>query len=275
MVRVCRYIIAASNMAAFYSHRDKTFWSYETAVTPGPGTVLLDATADLGPIVHFLPGVERASSPTVDYGNLEVVHVELPKPFWNAKKIFEKRSSGVEYGEWMRKVVLSLSNPGEKVLVVTHKKALALEFFPSHKGEKPIDIDGRHVFTAHWGSSIGSNEFKDCTVLFQFGEWYQPRGATIGEVHGHQDKPVTQADLKRAVGRKTSDGDYMPTGDYRTASENHLLRWSAQLAARGSMRNIDGEGRCGKMRLVSTMQYTRLLRNLDRLFPGADHAEVD
>jgi hypothetical protein len=271
MSRVCRYIIAAENMASYYGWRDKIFWAYEPAVKPGAGTVLLDATADLGPIVLFLPGVQRSLSPapTVDHSNLEVVHVELPKAFWNAKKTVETKRTGEEYGAWMKKVVLALSKPSERVLVVTHKAMLDHEYFPTQRDHNPITLEGRFVFTTHWGTGIGSNEWKDCTTLFEFGEWYQPRGATIGEVHGHKDTPITVKDLKRAVGRKTKDGDYLPKGDYRTAAENHLLRWSAQLAARGNMRNIDGQGRCGRMTLVSTMLHTRLLRNLDRMFPGA------
>jgi hypothetical protein len=81
-------------MAAFYARRDKTFWAYEPAVKPGPGTVLLDATADLGPIVSFLPGVTRSDPIRVDYSNLEVVHIEMPKSFFNVKRTLHAATCG-------------------------------------------------------------------------------------------------------------------------------------------------------------------------------------
>ena len=58
---------------------------------------------------------------------------------------------------------------------------------------------------------------------------------------------------------------------YLEALEAHLLRWTKQLASRGTCRMIDANGVASPMRLFTSMEYSRLILNLERLFPGAPH----
>jgi hypothetical protein len=51
--------------------------------------------------------------------------------------------------------------------------------------------------------------------------------------------------------------------------EGHLLRWNKQMALRGRGRVFDGQGVCGKQKLIFTGDYERLLLYKDRMFPGA------
>jgi hypothetical protein len=57
--------------------------------------------------------------------------------------------------------------------------------------------------------------------------------------------------------------------EFDGARVGHLLRWFKQLACRGSVRQIDGDGICGHMRLFTSMDPTRLSAHLHKLFPGA------
>ena len=46
------------------------------------------------------------------------------------------------------------------------------------------------------------------------------------------------------------------------------MRWTKQLACRGNVRNIDADGKCGEMKLYTSMDFDRLIQHLDALFPG-------
>ena len=124
-----------------------------------------------------------------------------------------------------------------------------------------MDWEGRTVNLIHWGIGIGSNRYKVKTTVFLMSEFHVPRRKTIGDVQGWTDERPTKASMAQA-----SEG-YLK-GDFLTAYEGHLLRWTKQLACRGNVRNIDAEGKCGSMKLYTSMDFTRLIKGIDKLFPG-------
>lgn len=270
LVASIRFLVAASAGCVFYSRLDRSFFAYELAFTPGPGHVLLDATADLTATLALMKGMAHVEAPPVDYGRLEVRHVEHPKDFRRVDEVVKRKATATAYAEWIRSVVLEQTQPGDEVLVVAHKKLYDHEYLQAAEDpERPALWDGRRVNTLHWGVGVGSNRYRGKTHVLLFSEFYPPRWKTIAEVHGLTGLKVTDAALKGAEGRPTEDDEYLPSGPYLTAFEGHLLRWTKQLAARGTVRTIDGDGRCAPMILVTTMRRSRLLQHLARLFPGA------
>jgi hypothetical protein len=242
------------------------FMAYGMTVKPGPGCVVLDATADLSGMVSLCPGMELVEAPKVDFSALEVVHLTAPREVVPARtriaNLITTRDGAEPYARWIEQSVIEQSQPGDRVLVVVHKKLLDHGYLEStHDPENPLDWEGRKVCVIHWGYGIGSNRWKDHQVVCLFGEFYRPRRATVACTLGMKQQEPTQENLKGAAGSRF-------TGDYLTADEGHLLRWTKQLAARGNVRNIDSDGRCGAMKLVTSMEFHRLTRLRHLLFPG-------
>jgi hypothetical protein len=99
--------------------------------------------------------------------------------------------------------------------------------------------------------------------VFLFGEFHIPRAQVVAAVLAHRRQPFAEApDLGHTRGRELG-------GQYLDVYQGHLLRWTKQLACRGSVRNLDGEGRCGPMRLYTSMDLPRLAGFRAGLFPGA------
>lgn len=89
-----------------------------------------------------------------------------------------------------------------------------------------------------------------------------PRRATVANCLGLQELRPSGATLRNAQDVKALKGSFLG------CQEGHLLRWTKQLACRGNVRNVDGDGVCGPMQLFVTGEFDRLLRHRDRLFPG-------
>jgi hypothetical protein len=210
----------------------------------------------------LMKGMEHVDVPTIDFSNLELFHLDPPSRFRFIRQVVSKRSTARPYADWIKTTVVSKTQPGEDVLVVAHNALLEHEYLPrSENPADPVDWEGRKVNVIHWGIGIGSNKYKNKTTVFLFSEFHIPRRKTISDVHGWTGRgPSTEA-MKEASKSE-------PQGDYLTASEGHLLRWTKQLACRGNVRNIDAEGKCGKMRLFTSMDFHRLTRSRRALFPG-------
>jgi hypothetical protein len=262
------FIKAASIGCVFLSRQSpRSFVAYDLQFQVQPGMILLDATADLSGLVTLMPGTERVDVPQVDFRNLTILHIEQPKEF-NRKitDIVDRKVTAQPYADFIRQAVIDNTQPGEKVLVVVHKKLIDHGYIddapdPDH----PVDWSGRKVSTINWGTGIGSNRFKNAGTVFLFSEFFIPRKTVIGNVLGMKDQQATKETLRSANGQNM-------TGDFLDFYEGHLLRWTKQLACRGNVRNIDPHGNCGPMRLFTTMKLERLLENQQKLFPGSPPA---
>jgi hypothetical protein len=272
LMSVLLFLRAASEGNAFYNRRDKTFSGYRLHFdNTYPGYVLLDATADLAGVVTLHPFVQSVRIPQVDYSPLTIQHIQHPKAFHNVSRVAKRYRTGTAYGEWIYSMVIGNSAPGDDVLIVTHLSILDHEYVKgSDDPAKPLDWEGRRVNTVHFGSSIGTNKWNHKTTVMIFGEPFAPQSVTVSKYHGWSLDPMTRPGLKLAEYRKVGGSDVAPRGPYGAVYNGDLLRQAKQLACRGSVRNIQPDGRCGPMKLVTSMSFDRLIEALPRMFPGFD-----
>lgn len=263
MERVQEFVKAASRGCVFLDRQDRALHAYKMEFEPGPGHVLLDATADLTGMTALMAGMEHVDVPAVDFSNLDVVHVRHPKRFKYVTEIVKKAAYARPYAQWIKDTVIANTKPGERALVIAHMAMFDHEYLDrAEDPEHPADWEGRLVSTLHWGVGIGTNKYADIPNVFLFSEFFVKRALVVSDAHAWSGNAVTDDALDNAVGRSMR-------GDYLTVYDGHLLRWTKQLACRGSVRDIQADGTCGKMRLFTTMDIGRLLRNHSRMFPGA------
>ena len=243
--------------------RGLTLVAYRLHFRPAPNLVLLDATASVSGLFKLMKnGVEESPPPAIDYSNLSITHIVPPKKFQQKQVFASTMSKARTYTEWCKKLILAETQPGEKVFVVTHKDILA-----RYELWKPIEHwEGREIFTSHYGCGIGSNQWRHCTSTFLLGAFHKPRRVSVGTFLGYQEIPAAKGGLGSLSVKWAGTAKEVADGD--------LLRWLVQLALRGSARNINRDGLCGKMRLFTTIDSTLLTANMDTLFPGAtlDHS---
>lgn len=273
---IVAFLQAASRGNAFYSAKDFCFFAYHLHFqSTYPGFVLLDATSDILGHVPLHPHAHVLEVPAIDYANLELFHVPLPLGFRDTRQLAKMRTKGLEYGEFIQASILANTAVGDKVLVVVHKDILTQELLPSSDDPmKPMDWKGRQVNTQHWGAGVGSNRFKDKTHVFLFGDFILPRHATIANTHGWSQTPLDDKELAKAEGRRLRGTVYAPLGRYRKPHQGYILRWTKQLAMRGTARQVDANGKCHPMKLFMTMDLELLLPQLSKLFPGAQPPQL-
>jgi hypothetical protein len=239
------------------------FVAYLPTFSPEPNQVILDATADISGLYPLLGGKLAENIPNVDYCNLSINHIQAPEDFKSINAVMRTRSLAVRYAAWVQQVVMDHTKAGDKVLVVIHKAMTENhELLPHIPKEPSLDIFlGRETNIITWGQGIGSNQYKDCTEVFMFSEFYKPRSSVVANILGARHQRADDSDISSMNGRLK--------GDFLRLKEGDILRWTKQLASRGNVRNIDGNGACGIMNLYTTMDFDRLITNQQRLFPNA------
>ncbi|WP_051380390.1 DEAD/DEAH box helicase family protein [Bradyrhizobium sp. WSM1743] len=256
---------------AFLSRYDEygkgaRFVGYEMNMPLRPGTILLDATADIDGVSLLVNNRKPVPVPQVDFSKLTITHIEpdLPKGH-TVSEIIKQAKLAKPYARWIMETIRQNSQLGEGVLAVVHKGLLDHEYLPNDHREfsNPFDLDGRNVCFIHWGSGIGSNRWKDATAVFLFGEFHVPKRAMVGTSLGLREEQATASALApfQTPNPRSSQ--------LRWIREGHLCRHMKQLAMRGNARNIDGNGVCGEQRLYVTAEFDRLIQHKDRTFPGA------
>jgi hypothetical protein len=263
--------------------RTARYIGYQNNLVVDPGTLLLDATADIDGIVQLCSWRRPHGVPTAHYGNLHVVSVPplLPKNqrLTNYLKAPRNRRA---YVEWMVDMIKTHMKPGQRGLVVCKLALIEQEAVPDWPtGDERFDnrdaytvhyewdIEGRKLCVAHWGTGIGANTWKDAEVVFLFDEFWIPRRVAIATAQGLLGHNATQGPLGALKGYNSRHPDV------DRLWEGHLLRWMKQMALRGRARQFDEHGVCGPQKLVTSADRTRLLANFDRLFPGAKLTIVD
>lgn len=241
----------------------RSFVAYVPSFCPEPNQVILDATADLCGLYPLLGGKLAEGVPSIDYSNLTLNHIEPPREFGNLRAVVSNRKLAEGYASWVKQVVMQNTKAGDRVLVIVHKDLVTTHgLFPHTPRNQDLEVfPGRISSVIWWGQGIGSNQYKDCTEVFMFSEFYQPRRAIVAKTLGAKAQRVDDSDIHTLRGKLK--------GDYLDIQEGDLLRWTKQLASRGNVRNVDTHGKCGVMNLYTSMDFNRLIANLNRLFPKA------
>lgn len=232
---------------AFLSRYDECgkgarFIGYEMTMPLRPGTILLDATADIDGVSLIVNNRKRVSVPKVNFANLTITHItpDIPKGS-RITEIIKASKRARPYAQWIMRTMREHSNQGEKVLAVVHKGLLDHEYLPNDHWDfdNPYDLEGRQVSFINWGYGIGSNRWKDATALFLFGEFHIPKRATIGTLLGLKKQSANVSTLSAFQSPNSTNTELL------ALKEGHLCRWEKQLAMRGNARNIDRNGVCG------------------------------
>jgi hypothetical protein len=255
------------------------FIGYQSNLTVDPGTIQLDATADIDGITPLCPD-QRRPCPVqkADYSNLHIVNIPsmLTKKQRLPTFLAKGRPNKHAYAEWMADVIKANMEPGQRGLVVCKKSLIDDQVIPNwpdrdkrfeNKESYTIrygwELEGRHLSVTNWGAGIESNAWKDADVVFLFDEFFVPKRSIIATAQGLLGLNAMQGPLKELKGYNSR----YPVVDQLW--EGHLLRWQRQMCLRGKGRDFDARGVCGKQKLVTSADPKRLLANLDKLFPGA------
>src|SRR5215471_10270264 len=248
--------------------RTTRYIGYESSMVIDPGTLLLDATADIDGVTQLCPWRVHGDTPKARYDNLHVVSI----PPLTKKKLRAYLSTAKnrrDYAAWIEDTIKAHMKPGQRGLVICKLALIENENVPGYNDKTTFaekygwDIDGRSLCVIHWGTGIGANTWKDAEVVFLFDEFWLPRRIAIATAQGLQGHKATTGPLADLNGYNT------PQAAIDLLWEGHLLRWLKQMALRGSGRCFDEHGVCGPQKLVCSADRTRLLSNFDRLFPGA------
>lgn len=251
-----------------YDERGKgaRFVGYEMTMPLRPGTILLDATADIDGVSLIVNNRANVYVPRVDFANLTITHIkpDIPKGR-KVSTIIKTAKTAEPYARWIMQTIKDNSNPGEKVLAVVNKALLDHEYLPHDHWDfdTPYDLEGRQVSFINWGYGIGSNRWKEATAVFLFDEFHVPKRATIGTILGLKQQSANVDALSAFQSPNSKNVELL------ALKEGHLCRWIKQLAMRGNARSIDGDGVCGVQRLYVTGEFNRFIRYKDQLFPGA------
>ena len=251
------------------------FVGWRSKLVVRPGTILLDATADIDGVSHICPWREHVKVPHAQYGNLDIIHV----PQHTKKRLSEylkTASNQRAYVEWMVETIKDQMAPGEQGLVICKKALFDAERIPqwpegdprfkdpdSYTKRYEWDIEGRELCAIHWGTGIGSNNWKDADAVFLFDEFFIPRRIAAATVQGLRGHRADEGDLGSMTTLNST-----ASGVDRIA-DGHRLRWTKQLALRGRGRSYDEHGNCGKQRLVVSSDLKSFMASAHMLFPGA------
>lgn len=252
------------------------FVGWQSKLMVCPGTILLDATADIDGVSHICPWRQHIKIPRAHYGNLDIVHV-AQHTRQRLSEYLKKAANQRAYVKWMVETIKQHMAPGERGLVVCKKVLFDAERVPqwpdgdlrfkdpeSYTERYEWEIEGRKLCASHYGTGIGSNAWKDAEVVFLFDEFFIPRriaAATVQGLRGHKANEGALA-LMKTVNSKAEAVDLI--------GEGHRLRWTKQMALRGRGRSYDQHGMCGKQRLVISSDLKSFMANAARLFPGAN-----
>jgi hypothetical protein len=234
---------------------------YEHSLRCDPGTVLLDATADLSGMTQLCPWRVPRDIPQARYDRLTVI-AEKPYPVRRLDLLFKKAQGRREYTDWMIATIKRHAHPGQPTLIVCKLDLINNE----HVTAPMWDIGGGYqVHVAHWGDGIGSNLWKDCRAVFLFGEFYIPRRVHIADTQALLNCKATDSGAPTmtmgAINGHNHHVDAIAAG--------HLLRFDKQMALRGNARHFDEQGVCGEQKLICCGDTKLLLVNLERMYPGA------
>ena len=207
--------------------------------------------------------------PRATFDRLSIKHIPFPvvDPEGYRKtvaQITDNAEWATRYATWIKETIIAESEPGESVLVVTHKAMIDQGRLPRNMSfADPLVIEGRKVAFLTYGLGVGSNQFKQATTVILCGEFWRPHRVSMGKALGMANVPASHpylGEMSNVNTRQTL---------FTTIKNGDLLRWSKQLAMRGAARNFDEHGVCGRMKLVAIGELDLWMQSHGLMFPGA------
>ncbi|NPD21740.1 DEAD/DEAH box helicase family protein [Alterinioella nitratireducens] len=112
----------------------------------------------------------------------------------------------------------------------------------------------------HWGCDVGSNEYRDCDTVWLVSLFHKPSDVLFLQYLGHARQYATDETLE--------PGQNTQSSTIRELKRLHHATHVKQMAARGSCRNVDGDGLADQMELNCIFPdrdlFTELLPELFR-----------
>ncbi|MFY7929593.1 MAG: hypothetical protein ACOVS5_12050, partial [Oligoflexus sp.] len=248
----------------------RRFVGYHLDLPILPGTMLLDATAGIDGVSDVASWRQTVSTPRLSYANLDIRLLAPPISLIGGREritqVVKTPERARAYAAYILDEVRANTNPGERVLVVTHKALLDNDYLPcsaSFDDDQAYDLDGWKVCFINWGAGIGSNQWRDATAVFLFGSFHLPKRTLVATNLALQGRSSTSPLLERMQSPNS------PEQTLRQLEDGHIGRWIVQLAMRGSARNVSDDGVCGDQRLYVTTDFQWFMQRHARLFPGA------
>ncbi len=261
MRKVFGLILSISEGYAFIANRENSngalFVGYRFDLPLRSGSVLLDATAELDGVNQIVGWSKVVPSAPADYRNLTIKLLDAPKEVGNKnfKSLYSHWTTRTLLLNWIKESVLQNTKSGDKVLIVSNKDVIL-------GGElKAMDWEDRTVSFVHYGTGVGSNQWKDCTNVFMFGQYHKPQSAYISEGLGLKEERFSTDSVAGISPKKL-------TGEPRVLRDGHLLSWLKQLSTRGSARNLIN-GVAEPMNLFVSHGYKLLVERQELIFPNS------
>ncbi|TCM84589.1 DEAD/DEAH box helicase family protein [Rhodovulum steppense] len=107
--------------------------------------------------------------------------------------------------------------------------------------EKDIARKLSSACVTHWGCDVGSNEYRDCDTVWLVSMFHQPNDVLFSKYLGHAKQNATEENLEAG---KNTQGNLI-----RELKRLHYATHIKQMAARGTCRSVDGQGKAAYMEL--------------------------
>lgn len=267
-----RSLVTGHAFLARYPEANKggRFLGYRLVLPIIPGSVLMDGSSDIDGVNQIATWRAPVKPPKVTFDRLSIKHVPFPivDPEGYRKTVAQITDSADlsrRYVKWLKEKIVAETEPGESILVVTHRALVAQEHLPKCLTfDDPLVMEGeRKVAFLTYGKGVGSNKYKAATTVIVAGEFYRPHRVTMGSVLGLANVTADHPYLGEMANVNTRHALFT------TIKNGTLLRWIKQLAMRGAARNFDDNGVCGRMKLVAIGDLDLWARSYKLMFPGA------
>jgi hypothetical protein len=238
------------------------FVTYQSGWPLEPGMVLFDATADIDGYGELSKARRIEKAPKANYSELKSYLLKGPRYLTETSpnKLLKDKVTREAMLRWMKRCVLENTREGERILLISRKDVIE----SSHL--QKLSWHGREINYCHYGTGVGSNEWRDCTVVFIFGGYVKPKHITIAETLAILDEPFHNSQdiqIRELL------------GDYKIIKLGLARRWFKQLAMRGCARELDSNGVACSMRLYFTLeQSVNMIEAWAELFPNAPYPEI-
>ncbi|WP_346906536.1 DEAD/DEAH box helicase family protein [uncultured Roseibium sp.] len=252
-----------------YAGKSKTLVAYDYNLPFADRMVIVSATGSLEGAQFANPEtvrfMEKQTFVPVDYSNVTVVHVSLPK-FMTINRGIQKPDSVTVWSfvDVIRALEADAKERGFKTpFYCTHKDAE--EKYKGVEGtrEDPIGpfYRDRQQTWSYWGKDVGVNTYRHCDCAIVTGLFLLPQRVGISHKRAHQKRPMDMGFLE--------GHQYLTSADMKSIQDDIAARHMYQMAARTCIREVEnGKAKAAVIYLVND-DVNRSRSIATRFFPDA------